>query len=333
MSQHNRKFVPAILKIAFSKGEIATYEKRRDEEISKGKRLAQFIQPKYDFVGEKIEPRTFEALRLNFSSQQRSFEQQYRAAVKEVKRLFSLDEEAINVLHAGQQLANEQTHSAISKEMFGRYKSLKNNIKNKAKILEDPLRRNQMMAGWLRETGIEELAKTEIMLEFETDFIVEKVNSPRNQWSCFLSHIQDKSMYLCRLMKENLERKGMKVWLNKSAERMDLRGMVNGIIYYRALVIVLTEDYFKRQYCVFEYCIAKEAGKPVINVLESDERIGGGSFKSFEIVGMFKHRMKHEIIAVSRRHGMVLSMMCIRGLRERMSRSQLDVVKNDPKMS
>jgi len=303
MSLHNKRSIPAVVNITFSNGEKCTYERRGDKITSSGNQLAQFRQPKYDFSEEKtVEHRTFEALRSKFSLQLRSLDQQYKSAVEEAERLSLLEKESIDELCDRRRRANDELLSTVSKEMLGCYKSVKKEIDRKMKTLDDPLQRIEIITRWLREIGSEELAKTAIMLEHESDYIVARLNAPRNQWSCFLSHVQAKSTDLSRLIKDNLEKKGIPLWLDKAADRVDLHGMVDGIVDSSSFMIVLTKDYVKRRYCVFEYCVAAVAEKPVITVLEPDERFGGGPIKSFEFVGLFKHLLDHEIIEVRRKH-------------------------------
>jgi len=51
---------------------------------------------------------------------------------------------------------------------------------------------------------------------------------------------------------------------------------------------------------VYEYCLAIVAQKPIIAVLESDARFGGGPVDSFNLEGIFKHVLSHEIIEIHR---------------------------------
>jgi len=90
------------------------------------------------------------------------------------------------------------------------------------------------------------------------------------------------------------------MWFDKSADRLDNHGMIDGIVDSNLFSLVLTTDYFKRRYCVFEYCIAIVAERPVITVAESDPRYGGGPLGSFNLHRLFKHILDHEVIEIHR---------------------------------
>jgi len=302
MANQNERFIPAIIHITFSNGEKVVYEQRGDE-ITSISQLAQFTPPKYDFSeDEKTDQKTFDALHAKLSAQLRSLDKQYKSAVDEADRLFVLEKWNLDALFERRRSMNEQLHSTLSQVMLRSYKSVKKEMDQKLKNLEDPSKRIEIMARWLRETGCEELRMTALMLERDSEYIVGKFCSQENRWACFLSHVQAHSMDLCRLAKENLEKKGISAWLDKSADRVDVHGMVDGIVDSACFVILLTKDYFKRRYCALEYCIATMADKPVITVLETDTRLGGGLIDSFEFVGLFAHVKDHEIIEVSRKH-------------------------------
>merc|ERR1719184_363685 len=87
-----------------------------------------------------------------------------------------------------------------------------------------------------------------------------------------------------------------------SASKLDAQGMIEGVINSKIFTVVLTKRYFERQYCLFEYSIAVIAGKPILAIYETDERLEGGRLDEFNIPKVFKQTMmNHEIIQVNRR--------------------------------
>lgn len=119
----------------------------------------------------------------------------------------------------------------------------------------------------------------------------------------FLSHVQKYSMDLCRSLLLSLRNKEIEVWYDKEADRLDTRGMVEGIFTSSEFVIVMVKDYFERTYCVFEYLVAAAFRKPITVLLENDTRVGGLTINELpEVVPkLYYDRVTtHEIINVNR---------------------------------
>merc|ERR1719419_1540290 len=196
--------------------------------------------------------------------------------------------------------ANEELYTTLSEEMLVDYQNVKKNLDSKLQALKEPPERLKMMAQWLRETQAVELLEAAKIFESEGDYILKRLWSPEKKWDSFLSHVQKDASDVCRNIKESLNKEGITIWYDKLADRIDNRGMTDGVINSNLFTFVLTKDYFKRPYCVYEYCLAIVAQKPIIAVLESDARFGGGPVDSFNLEGIFKHVLSHEIIEIHR---------------------------------
>jgi len=170
------------------------------------------------------------------------------------------------------------------------------------KALEDPAHRIEIMLRWLREFGETSLIIASKNLQSNAGYIINRMKSPERKWHSFLSHVQRDSADVARNIRDTLLRKGMRLWYDKNMGRLDCVGMIDGIVDSSMFTLILTKDYFSREWCIFEYCVAVVTGKPVIAIYEADPRHGGGPLGSFQIPGQFKHLMKHELIDINRNY-------------------------------
>eukprot|EP00495_Collosphaeridae_sp_1-RS-2012_P009569 TRINITY_DN9778_c0_g1_i1.p1 TRINITY_DN9778_c0_g1~~TRINITY_DN9778_c0_g1_i1.p1 ORF type:complete len:155 (-),score=14.32 TRINITY_DN9778_c0_g1_i1:16-480(-) len=102
-----------------------------------------------------------------------------------------------------------------------------------------------------------------------------------------------------------LEKENVVIWYDKEAERLDNKGIVNGIFNSSEFVFVMVRDYFERPYCIFEVLLAIAFGKPITVVLETDRRFGGLPFEELTKVIpeiFYNHIKAHEIINVNREY-------------------------------
>merc|ERR1719320_376161 len=83
-----------------------------------------------------------------------------------------------------------------------------------------------------------------------------------------------------------------------NSDKLDAQGIIEGVIDSKIFTIVLTKDYFERQWCLFEYCVALVADKPIVTIYETDRRFEGGDLTEFNIPKQFKQIMNHEIIKI-----------------------------------
>jgi len=300
MDGYNELCIPETIHIKFTNGEAAGY-KRSGEGISSTGQLSNFKRPKYE-IEEKVQETSFDSYGARISAQQRSLEDQYRAAVEVAESLFLKQRGSIRSAFEQRLRATDQLHAKLSKEMLGDYQILKKEMDKQLEALKDPDTRLKMMTGWLRLTGEPELIQAAEMLEREKDYILKKIQSPARKWDSFLSHYQKESADVCRNMKDHCKTMGLSLWYDKSVDRIDMRGMTDGVIESSLFTIVLTKEYFKRPFCVYEYCIAVVAGKPVITVFEFDTRYGGGPLETFKLNELFKHILDHEVISINREY-------------------------------
>ncbi len=114
---------------------------------------------------------------------------------------------------------------------------------------------------------------------------------PENEcrWACMISHHHDPAMFMARTLKELLERQlhteGQPltdVWLDRmQAENRE--GTYEGVRRSRALVTLLTKDYFTRDGCIQEIRWALHHRKNIVLVYVTDPKRGGvaGSFPQY----------------------------------------------------
>lgn len=295
MYEHNESGIPGVVILTFDNGERISYNRSSEGSSIPGNRLIDFTKPKFHLIEEENNENSFEAMQANLEAQLCSLDKQYKAASEKAELLYLLDKTSIEDVFERRRSANEQLYSSLSKQMLGGYESLKKEINDKSESLKDPVKRFKMMTQWLRGTKVTELLQAAQLMELSGDYILERVKSPERKWDCFLSHAQKDSADICRSIKDSLETKGISTWLDKCADNTDNNGMVDGIVNSNSFVLVLTKDYFKRRYCVFEYCVAAVACKPLITVTETDQRYGGQPITSFALSGLFKHVQKNEL--------------------------------------
>lgn len=144
------------------------------------------------------------------------------------------------------------------------------------------------------------------LLHAEISFIKElQIKPPSLSYRGFLSHVQRDSADLCRCFYYGLKEKSIRVWIDMDAGRLDVRGMASGIADSHYFVIIATKDYFNRVYPILEMVIAHVLLKPIIVVVEPDNRHGGLSFPEFskripKPMGFLK---AHEFLKIERRKG------------------------------
>jgi hypothetical protein len=106
------------------------------------------------------------------------------------------------------------------------------------------------------------------------------------RWACMISHHQDPAMFMARTLKELIERQLVaegqplrEVWLDRT-QPANREGMYDGVRRSRALVALLTKDYFTRDWCIQELRWALHHRKNIVLVYVTEPRRAGvpGSF-------------------------------------------------------
>jgi len=295
-SKHNEEGIPGQIVLTLNSGERVYFERSGNESLRN--KLASFRQPKHDSE-EKIEEQAFWALQTTIDHQLHSLDQEYQESMKEAQRLYDL--EKLNILNYAVQKGkeNDQLYTFVSKEILGNYMRSKKHIESRAAILQTPEERLQIVVDWLQKTEESELLEAAQMIEFESEYILERVNAHKSKWDCFLSIVNKKSADVGRKIADTLKRKSISIWRDKEPARLDKHAMIDGIVGSEVFVIILTADYFRRPHCVFQYCVAVLAGRPVIPVAECDSRSGGSPIGSFEFNELFKQNILNwEVIEI-----------------------------------
>jgi len=138
-----------------------------------------------------------------------------------------------------------------------------------------------------------------------SELIAKRKVDANNNCAAFLSHVQRDSADLCRSIYLSLKARNVQVWYDKTADRLDSRGMVDGIFGSNEFVFIMVRDYFKRRYCIFEWLLAVAFGKPITVLLEADVRFGGIQIEELsEVVPklFYERIIQHEIINVNRNY-------------------------------
>jgi len=299
MDNYNERCIPELITINFSNGETVRYQPSGDAPCERTQ-LARFEKPSYDIVDGKVAESSFEALEAHYTAQLRSVDDSYTSKVTELETLHSLVTSEIKDFSKKREKAIDQLYSSLSKGMLTEYQNVKKTLDRGIEALKDHSERLKLMTRWLYKSKVPEMIEAAKILQSEAHYILKRLGSPLPKWDSFLSHVQKDASDVCRNIQESLSKVGVNIWYDKLADRVDNRGMTNGVIDSRLFTLVLTKDYFKRPYCIFEYCLAVVARKPVIVVLQSDPRFGGGPLNEFDLEGMFKHILTHEVIEIHR---------------------------------
>jgi len=149
------------------------------------------------------------------------------------------------------------------------------------------------------------MALVEEQKSYISELIAKRKVNASNGCSAFLSHVQRNSADLCRSIYLSLKARNVQVWYDKTADRLDSRGMVDGIFGSNEFVFIMVRDYFKRKYCIFEWLLAVAFGKPITVLLEADVRFGGLQIEELsEVVPklFYERIIQHEIINVNRNY-------------------------------
>lgn len=303
-SKHNGRGIPGEIVLVFTNGEEVTYL-QSDQGISNPKmKLASFTKPELDVSDEKFNDKTldFEYLKTNFVLKLRTLEDKYMSWVNEAEDIYSKEKAEIEDYAKLRIDENEQLYKSVTRQISTSYKGIKKNIDREVRRLGDPKERLKRISSLLRESGTGEFVQAAQMLDHESKYILETLKASGIKWDCFMSHVQKDSADVCGRIGESLKKKGVSVWIDKEAQRLDKHGMVDGVINSRVFVVLLTTDYFSRSYCIFEYSVALVAAKSIITVAEVDTRYGGASIGSFKFHNLFKHILQHEVIEIHRRY-------------------------------
>lgn len=305
MDDYNQCDIPDTITVTFTNGAKVAYRKSAESStgITSPKiKLLEFKQPQFDLGDVKVNEKTFEALSKAYEEQLCILNTQHQSAFEEAERLYTKEKIDLDDFYKSQEATIESLRNTLTQEMSRRYQSVKKMADDNMKALKDPAHRIEVMLSWLQESNKKSLLIASKMVGSNAQYIINRMKSPEPKWHSFLSHVQRDSADVARNIRDTLLRKGMRMWYDKNMARLDCVGMIDGIIDSSMFTIILTKDYFSREYSIFEYCVAVVTGKPVMAVYEVDPRHGGGPLGSFQIPGQFEHLMKHELIDINRNY-------------------------------
>jgi len=302
MYEHNSECIPGIVKITYTTGVEVTYHRTHEgrRSISSGstEKLTNFNKPNYDQVEKRNDVWSFEALEVKWRAQLLDIEMKFKSAFLEAERLFRQEKAEIEANCKFRINALNQFWSKMSKEMLDDCRQSKRQVGSKINGLQNPESRLRLLVKWMREVKLDEMRQAANLLESESDYIINE-STTHGHWDAFLSHVNMETSYACRNIKDSLSRKDIFLWYDKTVGRSDNRGMIDGVRASALFLIVLSKHYFLRSYCLFEYCVAAILGKPIITIVETDPKHGGGPISSFQFPPMFKHIKNHDFIEIS----------------------------------
>jgi len=294
VSVRNRNLdgLPSTLVITFSSGDEVSYlRKRAGIEEAKWPSLPPIELPEYDFG--KFNPENYD-LRANYAVCNKSL----RTAGRKLR--CSLEEAA--VLRDKAQSEIDQKFANWEKNLRSHHSTQKQKCQNLKRELESSEGRVRMVVKWLEESDLETAPSLIKMLEIATDLVAKRMMSTDLKFDSFISHVQKCSADLCGRLSDAMSHMGLTPWYDMNASKLDMQGIMEGVLDSKTFTVVLTKDYFARKWCLFEYSIALVADKPIVALIETDPRFEGVHLNELNIPEQFKQIMNHEIIKIDRRH-------------------------------
>jgi len=283
--------VPNTLVIMFSSGDEVSYVRKVDGiEEAKWQPLTHIELPEYDFG--KFNPSNYD-LRANYAMCNKTL-------ITMMKKLKSSLEEA-GVLRDKAKSEIDEKYDNWAKNLRSNYSTQKKKWQNLKRELESSEGRERMVVKWLEKSGLETAPSVIKMLESATEMVAKRLRSTDLKFHTFISHVQKCSADLCGRLSDAMSHIGLTPWYDMNASKLDMQGIVEGVIDSKIFTVVLTKDYFTRKWCLFEYCIAIVADKPIVALHETDPRFEGGHLNELNIPEQFKQIMNHEIIKIDRR--------------------------------
>jgi len=222
--------------------------------------------------------------------------------IKTMPKKFKLALEKADHLRSQCKIEIDKQHTMLEKVIRESYLNKQRNWCDRMEELEDPARRLNKVLSWMKKYKDSGFVKAVQLLESEREYLINKVKLPEFKFDNFMSHVQKLSGDLCGRLKDALALKGMSTWYDKDASRVDKRGMIDGVVDSKLFVVVLTLEYFKRPWCIFEYAVAIVARKTVMTVYENDTRYGGDHLNCYKIPKEFRSLLNHELIKIDRNY-------------------------------
>jgi len=299
--------VPSNIVITFSSGDVVTYERRIDgTEEEKLQPSTNIELPDYDFGKFDVDDYDFSDKYAVCTRTLSTMMKQLKCSLEDAGRLRERAKTEIDHQY--------QTWEKNLRIDYSRQKEKWQNVKSE---LEAPEGRLRMVVKLLQESNLEKAPDVIKMLAIETEFVVKRMESIDLKFDTFMSHVQKASGDLCGRLSDALDNVGLTSWYDMNSVKLDIQGFIAGVIDSKIFTVVLTKDYFQREWCLFEYCLALVGTKPIVALHEADTRYEGGDLKEFHIPKQFKQIMKHEIIRIDRRRWRSFFSSFEQALRER----------------
>jgi len=290
VSRRDLDGIPNTILITFSSGDDVSYVRKDGVEENKSEPITNRL-PQYN-VGD------FNPINCDLRAQYalctktlRKMMNMFKASLEETWKLREKAKSEVDLQYQNWERNLRSDYSSQTKKW--------QDLKDELEVSEGRLR---MVVKQLKATNLEKAPAVIAMLETQGEFFAKSMEVMNLKYDTFLSHVQKVSSDFCGRLSDALTHAGITSWYDMYASKLDAHGIIEGVINSKIFTVVLTKDYFTRQYCLFEYCIAVMAGKTILAVYEPDPRFEGGPLEQFDIPKMFKETiMNHEIIKVDRR--------------------------------
>ena len=90
------------------------------------------------------------------------------------------------------------------------------------------------------------------------------------KYHMFVSHSQAEASGEIGTLFESLQRQGIHVWRDMSQKNIDANSMIQGVIDSDVFIILLTNSYMSRWYCLLEFATAMLYEKPIVVIVEEN---------------------------------------------------------------
>jgi len=283
--------VPSTLVITFSTGDEVNHVRQvASIEEEKWHPLPPIELPEYDF-GE-LNPNKY-YLRANYAicnQTLRTTREQLRCSL-----------EVAGVLRNRAKIEIDQKYNKWEKNLRSDYSTQKKKWQNLKEELEYSEGRVRTVVKWLEESGLELAPSVINMLDIAMELVSQRMKLMSLKYDTFVSHVQKRSADLCGRSRDAIAHIRLTTWYYMNASKLDIQGIVEGVIDFKIITVVLTKDSLARKWCLFAYSIAFVADKPIVALYETDPRFAGGHLNEVNIPEQFKQIMKYEIIKIDRR--------------------------------
>ena len=103
---------------------------------------------------------------------------------------------------------------------------------------------------------------------------MESIRNPPGNWTCFISHTQqeEKAKLLASELFASLTHRGYAPWLDVKMRDKSELAMKEGVKNSKCCIVIMTDKYFTRPFCLKELAWAREAQVPVLPIVHVEDK-------------------------------------------------------------